>query len=208
MLRAPNEALDHATATVIGPGLGNSDAALALLRRATSADFPLLIDADGLNLLATHPVLGNAASRRSAATLLTPHPAEAARLLGTSTDAVQADRIAAALQLATRFKAVVALKGSGTVVAASDGRWWINTTGNPGLASGGTGDVLSGMAGALLAQGWHPECALIGAVHLHGAAADELAATGTGPVGLTASELIPVARQLLNRWITASAAPH
>lgn len=201
MLRTPELALEQATALVIGPGLGQSDLALDLVRRIASADFSVLLDADALNLIAFHPVLAQQIARRSAPTLLTPHPAEAARLLGITTDAVQGDRIAAVLRLASRFNAYVALKGCGTVIALPDGRWWINTTGNPGLATGGTGDVLSGMAGALLAQSWPAEHALLAAVHLHGAAADQLVAGGHGPVGLTASELIPAARSIFNRWI-------
>jgi hydroxyethylthiazole kinase-like uncharacterized protein yjeF len=146
-------------------------------------------------------VLAARVARRSQATLVTPHPAEAARLLSLTTEAVQADRVGAALELARRFKAHVALKGCGTVIAHPDGGWRINATGNPGLASGGSGDVLSGMAGALLAQGWPAAAALSAAVHLHGAAADALAASGDGPIGIAAGELIPVARTLLNRWI-------
>jgi NAD(P)H-hydrate repair Nnr-like enzyme with NAD(P)H-hydrate dehydratase domain len=120
-------------------------------------------------------------------------------------EAVQADRVGAALQLAQRFKAHIALKGCGTVIAHPDGNWRINANGNPGLASGGTGDVLSGFIGALLAQGWPAGAALCAAVHLHGAAADALAARGDGPIGITASELIPVARTLLNRLIAENA---
>ncbi|MDP2826109.1 MAG: NAD(P)H-hydrate dehydratase [Sulfuritalea sp.] len=212
MLRSPDDALARATAAVVGPGMGASDAALDLIRRClpaernprhagrASADFPLLLDADALNLLAAHPVLAARVARREAATLLTPHPAEAARLLATTTEAVQADRVGAALELAQRFHAHVALKGCGTVIAHPDGRWRINSTGNPGLASGGSGDVLSGIGGALLAQGWPAAAALSAAVHLHGAAADALVAAGDGPVGIAAGELIPAARILLNRW--------
>ncbi|MCX7155373.1 MAG: NAD(P)H-hydrate dehydratase [Rhodocyclales bacterium] len=205
MLRTPDDALAQATVVVIGPGLGATDAAVEILRRTLSpkpgADCPLLLDADALNLLAVHPVLAARVARREAPTVITPHPAEAARLLATTTEAVLADRVGAALQLAQRFKAHVALKGCGTVIAHPDGRWRINTSGNPGLASAGSGDVLSGMTGALLAQGWPAAAALSGAVHLHGAAADALTATGAGPIGIAASELIPVARTLLNRLI-------
>jgi hydroxyethylthiazole kinase-like uncharacterized protein yjeF len=201
MLRTPDDALAQGTAIVAGPGLGQSDAALALLRRVASADFSVLLDADALNLIAAHPVLAARIARRQAPTLLTPHPTEAARLLQTTTAAVQADRIGSACDLARRFNAVVALKGCGTVLARPDGRWRINTTGNPGLASAGTGDVLAGMTGALLAQGMPAWEALCLAVHLHGAAADTLVAAGDGPTGLTAGELMSPARRLLNRWI-------
>lgn len=205
MLRSPDDALAQATAAVVGPGLGASDSALEILRRVASADFPLLLDADALNLLGAHPVLAARVARRAASTVITPHPAEASRLLASTTDAVQADRVGAALELAQRFKAHVALKGCGTIIAHPDGRWRINTTGNPGLASGGSGDVLSGMAGALLAQGWPAGAAIAAAVHLHGAAADMLAARGDGPIGIAAGELIPVARTLLNRLIFENA---
>ena len=205
MLRTADNALAHATVAVVGPGMGSSDAALEIVRRAATADFPLLLDADALNLLAAHPVLSALIARRAAPTLLTPHPAEAARLLTTTTEAVQADRVGTALKLAQRFKAHVALKGCGTVIAHPDGDWRINANGNPGLASGGTGDVLSGFIGALLAQGWPADAALCGAVHLHGAAAGTLVANGAGPVGIAAGELIPVARTLLNRLIATNA---
>jgi hydroxyethylthiazole kinase-like uncharacterized protein yjeF len=201
MLRTPDEALAHATVAVVGPGLGRSDSALEIMRRLASTDFSLLLDADALNLMAAHAVLADVIAQRHAPTLMTPHPTEAARLLDTDTTAVQTDRIAAALTLAKRFNACIALKGVGTVLARPDGRWRINTTGNPGLASGGTGDVLAGMTGALLAQGAPAWDALCAVVHLHGAAADAAVVAGNGPVGLSASELIVPARHLLNRWI-------
>lgn len=202
MLRAANEVLALATCLAVGPGLGQSAAALALLRRAIDADLPLLLDADALNLLAAHPVLAGNVARRTAPTVLTPHPAEAARLLASDADAVQADRIAAALELARRFNAATVLKGCGSIVALPDCRWFINTNGNPGLASAGTGDVLSGMAVALLAQGWPAAEALLAAVHLHGAAADACVVEHKGPLGLTAGELLGPARQLINHWIS------
>lgn len=204
MLRPAAGALALATVAAVGPGLGQSGAALDLLRDALRGTLPLVLDADALNLLAAHPVLAAAIARREAPTLLTPHPAEAARLLGTDADAVQADRIAAALELARRHRAGVVLKGCGSVIAAPDGRWALNATGNAGLAAAGSGDVLTGMIAALLAQHWPPDLAPAGAVHLHGAAADALvasAATPAGPIGLAAGELIDAARALLNRWI-------
>ena len=207
MLRVADEVFALATCLAVGPGLGQSGAALALLRRAIDTDLPLLLDADALNLLAAHPVLAANIASRKPATLLTPHPAEGARLLGHDVAAVQADRVAAALDLARRFQAATLLKGCGSIVALSDGRWFINTTGNAGLASAGTGDVLSGMAVALLAQGWPAEAALLAAVHLHGAAADACVAAGAGPVGLSAGELIGPARGLLNGWIAGCSLP-
>ena len=199
MLRAANDVFDIATAIGIGPGLAQSDEALALLRRAIDTPLPLVIDADALNLLAAHPVFARQIARREQGTLITPHPAEAARLLNTSVEDIQSDRIASALALASHFKACVVLKGCGSVIATPDGRWFINTSGNAGLASGGTGDVLTGMCVALLAQGWTIEAAALGAVWLHGAAADSLAESGDGPIGIAASELIVPAKRLLNQ---------
>jgi hydroxyethylthiazole kinase-like uncharacterized protein yjeF len=205
MLRAPDDVFELATTLAVGPGLGQSDIALALLRRALAADLPLLLDADALNLLAAHPVLLGRLDRRSAPTLLTPHPTEAARLLGTSTAEVQSDRLQAARELAERHHANVVLKGCGSVIVGADRRWCINTSGNPGQASAGQGDVLTGIAAALLAQGWPADTALTAAVHLHGAAADAAVAAGLGPVGLAAGECITAARRLFNRWIAEAA---
>ncbi len=144
------------------------------------------------------PILAQAAAARSSATLATPHPAEAARLLGKSIADVQSDRLGAALALATRLNAAVVVKGAGSVLAYPDGSWDINASGNPGLATAGSGDVLAGFAGAFLAQGIDAKSSLRLAVCLHGAAADACVADGRGPVGLTAAELAPAARRLLN----------
>ena len=207
MLRSASSLLTTPlTALVCGPGMGTEAAQVALIEAAAALDMPLLLDADALNLLASEGNLEIAIATRTAPTLLTPHPAEAARLLDSSVAAVQADRIAAACEIAAQFNAHVALKGCGTVVATPDGRWRINTTGNPGMGSAGMGDVLTGGVVALLAQGWPAEAALATGVHLHGAAADLLAAKVgniAGEIGLTASETIPAARHLLNQWISA-----
>jgi hydroxyethylthiazole kinase-like uncharacterized protein yjeF len=133
--------------------------------------------------------------------LLTPHPAEAARLLALSTADVQADRVKAAKILAANLNAHVVLKGTGSILVARDGHWFVNTTGNPGMASAGMGDVLAGILGALLAQRYSGESALVLGVHLHGAAADALVKGGIGPVGLTAGELIDAARRQWNTWL-------
>ncbi|NYE60241.1 hydroxyethylthiazole kinase-like uncharacterized protein yjeF [Duganella sp. 1224] len=193
---------DMAQATlVIGPGLGGSAAAHALLSRAIASASPLLADADALNLLAGDHALQAALAARGAPTVLTPHPLEAARLLDSGIAAVQADRLTAAHTLARRLNAIVVLKGSGTVIAAPDGQAVINTTGNPALATAGTGDVLAGLCGALLAQGWPHWEAALAAVWLHGMAADVLVTEGCGPIGLTAAELIPAIRTALNRMV-------
>jgi hydroxyethylthiazole kinase-like uncharacterized protein yjeF len=202
MLRSPQEAMDAATVMAIGPGLGQSVQAGELLSHAIDSSLPLVIDADALNLLTQGTLLLRKIAVRPAPTFLTPHPAEAARLLDCSTADIQADRLTSALELSRRLHAYVALKGCGTLIAAPDGRWFINTTGNPGLASAGSGDVLTGMIAALLAQGWPALEALLGAVHLHGAAADARTQLGSGPIGLTAGELIDPARQIINHWTT------
>jgi NAD(P)H-hydrate repair Nnr-like enzyme with NAD(P)H-hydrate dehydratase domain len=118
-----------------------------------------------------------------------------------STADIQQNRLQAALDLSHQFNAWVVLKGSGSICATTDGRWFINPTGNPGMASAGMGDVLSGMIVALLAQSLNAEQALLLGVYLHGAAADACVENGIGPVGLTASEVTDSARHLLNKWI-------
>jgi hydroxyethylthiazole kinase-like uncharacterized protein yjeF len=193
-----------------GPGAGRSPSATSVsmfertvMPALVAAQKPLVLDADGLNTLAYNNALAHDVSRRAAPTILTPHPAEAARLLDRSTADVQADRLGAALDLARRFKASVVLKGAGSICAFRDGTWSVNATGNPGLASAGNGDVLAGIVGALLAQGLEPARALQYAVCLHGAAGDACVARGIGPVGLTASEVALEARNVINAWTAA-----
>lgn len=202
MLRRPL-ALLHAplTALAVGPGLGTSLEASELLENAISLDQPLVLDADALNLIASEGNLQVALASRHHPAILTPHPAEAARLLDCASSEVQADRLSAAREIATRYHCHIALKGCGTVIAAVDGKFWINSTGNPGMATAGMGDVLTGLTVALLAQGWPDLPALLAAVHLHGAAADRLVTNGIGPIGLTAGEVIDAARQLFNQWV-------
>jgi hydroxyethylthiazole kinase-like uncharacterized protein yjeF len=197
MLRTAEDVLG-ADAIVCGPGLGTADAARALVARATAQEVPLALDADALNLIAEDASLAAAVAARRAPTLVTPHPAEAARLLEASTRDVQADRLRAAHAIAGKLNASVVIKGAGSVLAHPDGTFDINTSGNPGLSTAGTGDVLSGLVGAFLAQGIEPKPALRLAVCLHGAAADACVASGRGPLGLNATELLPAARALLN----------
>jgi hydroxyethylthiazole kinase-like uncharacterized protein yjeF len=202
MLRHPDEILGlDLDALVLGPGLGEGERAETLLGAALASDIPCVLDADALNLLAQSDDLRQACARRSADTILTPHPAEGARLLGASTDSVQADRLAAARQLAERYNAHAVLKGNGSLLVARDGHWFVNTSGNPGMASAGMGDVLAGILGALLGQRLSGEAALVLGTHLHGAAADECVARGVGPVGLTASDVAEAARGVWNGWL-------
>ena len=114
---------------------------------------------------------------------------------------IQTDRIAQALALARRFNALVVLKGCGSVVAAPDGAWWINTSGNPAMATAGMGDVLTGLIVALLAQGWPARTALLAGVHLHGCAADRFCAEAGVQAGLLAGDILTAARRGLNRWL-------
>lgn len=205
MLRPPDELLGlDLDALVVGPGLGEAERAEVLLGAVLTSELPCVLDADALNLLAQSADLRAACARRAADTLLTPHPAEAARLLCGKTAEVQGDRLSAARELRERFNAHVVLKGNGSLLMARDGHWFVNTSGNPGMATAGMGDVLAGLLGALLCQRYSGEAALVLGAHLHGAAADACAAEGVGPVGLTAGEVAVAARRLWNRWLSGA----
>ncbi|MFN2643715.1 MAG: NAD(P)H-hydrate dehydratase [Burkholderiales bacterium] len=202
MLRHADDALGlDLEAIVVGPGLGDSERADTVVGAVLASELPCVLDADALNLISENADLRRACARRRGETIVTPHPAEAGRLLGTTTAAVQHDRVKAARVLADNLNAHVVLKGNGSILVARDGHWFVNRSGNPGMASAGMGDVLAGMLGGLLAQGYSGEAALVLATHLHGAAADALAATGVGPIGMTASEVIDAARRLWNQWL-------
>ena len=174
---------------VLGPGLGRGPWGEQLFARARAAALPAVIDADGLALLAAggEPWPGPA--------VLTPHPGEAGRLLGSDSTAVQAERFASARDLASRYRATVVLKGNGSLVVGEDGRAGLCAAGNPGMATGGMGDVLAGVTGALLAQGLAPARAARLAVCVHAAAADLAAADGQR--GLLPSDLFAPLRRLL-----------
>jgi hydroxyethylthiazole kinase-like uncharacterized protein yjeF len=201
MLRSADEVLKlkNLSCLAVGPGIGQTPDAAFYLKWALESRLPLVLDADGLNLVAASSELEQHLKQTDTATILTPHPAEAARLLGTNTREVQNDRLGAALALAKHLNSFVVLKGAGSICAAPDGSWHINTSGNPGMASAGMGDVLTGMIAALLSQGVEPKIALLAGVYLHGAAADQAVASGAGPVGLTATDTIDAARTLLNK---------
>lgn len=194
-----------ASSWAAGCGLGDAPPSIALLERlfANRQGKPLVLDADGLNALSTGAVQKTWGEGE---VVLTPHPTEAARLLDLQTAQVQADRQAAAKAIAGKYNAWVVLKGNGTIVCAPDLSWQINPTGNVGLASGGTGDVLSGILASLLAQGFPANVAVPAAVWLHGAAADVLVEHGIGPIGMLASELGDVVRDLRNGTVQANGA--
>lgn len=182
--------LARATFIVIGPGLGKSEWAQELLARVLQAKQPKLLDADALNLLAQNPVCCEN-------WILTPHPGEAGRLLDEATEAVQADRIKAVQALEKKYGGVVVLKGAGTLVQTEKAKPTICEAGNPGMASGGMGDVLSGVIAGLAAQGLSLENAAKAGVFLHACAGDLAAAEG-GERGLLATDLLLHLRQLVN----------
>lgn len=183
--------LAKADVIALGPGLGQGEWGSALYRQAIKAGKPLVMDADALNLLAA-----DAAPRLPPESILTPHPGEAARLLGCLTADIQRDRPAAADKLASRFHCTVVLKGAGSIVASPSHLPCIIGAGNPGMAVGGMGDVLTGAIAALHAQGLTAFDAARAGALLHAAAGD--AATDNGERGLLPSDLMPWLRQLAN----------
>jgi len=210
MLRSPLTLtqLSQLDSIVIGPGLGQSIGAVELLvfwlTQPAGQHIPMLLDADALNLVAQHAHLADLVKARHAETVITPHAGEAARLLATNAESIQSNRIDAALQLATTFKVTCVLKGAGTVCAYHNGSYVVNTSGNPALATGGTGDVLSGLIASLVAQGVKPLDAAKLGVYTHGLAADNLVKKGIGPIGLTASEVLLEARNVINQLYAAA----
>ncbi len=186
---------DGKQALALGPGLGLAEETRALVRRLLcECPLPLVLDADGLNAVAERPALLR--ERAAGSTILTPHPGEMARLTGRSVAEVEADRIGIARQFASRHRVVLVLKGARTVTALPDGRVRLNGSGNPGLASGGMGDVLTGLIGGLLAQGLAPAAAAVLGVYLHGRAADRLRVR-FGEAGMVAGDVLaelPAAR--------------
>jgi hydroxyethylthiazole kinase-like uncharacterized protein yjeF len=196
-LDALKNAANGKHAVVIGPGISRGDQTAELFRRFL-ADFagPCVIDADGLNAIAGRlDVLTDAAGP----IVLTPHPGEMARLVGSTSAGVQQDRVNVARGLAMQRKVVVALKGARTLVAVPDGTVWVNPTGNPGMATGGTGDVLTGLIAALIGQNIEPFAAAQLGVHLHGLAGD-MARDDFGEVSLLASDLLDYLPQALRNF--------
>ena len=200
----PQQALERIQPDVIaiGPGMGQSQLAKQWLQAALSWPVPLVIDADAINLLSANPELLKELQIRSYPSTLTPHPGEAARLLACTSADVQADRAQSIAALVKLTQAVVVLKGQHTLIASPTHDAVQCMQGNPALAVGGTGDVLTGCMAAIAAQGvrhgldlWQSSCL---AVQLHAAAADRLVAKGTGPIGVTPSELLHELRECIN----------
>jgi len=183
-------------AVAIGPGVGlDGETAQVVRSLARELRQPMVIDADGLSALAGHlDVLRDAPSARC----LTPHPGEMARMLGARVDEVQRDRIETTREFATRHRVYIVLKGARSVIATPDGRVFVNPTGNPGMASGGTGDVLTGVLGACLARGMEPAAAMCASVYLHGSAGD-IAAERVGEESLVARDVIAALPEAFKR---------
>jgi hydroxyethylthiazole kinase-like uncharacterized protein yjeF len=182
--------LVKASVVVLGPGLGQSVWARRLWRKVLATSLPLIVDADGLNLLAKNPV-----TRSN--WILTPHPGEAARLLDSTTEFIQADRVMALKAMQERYQGVIVLKGAGTLVLTSTGVPSLCSAGNPGMATGGMGDILSGVIAGLVAQGVPLEDAAKLGVYLHARAGD-LVAASKGERGMLASDLLPYLQLLVN----------
>jgi NAD(P)H-hydrate epimerase len=183
------ELLQRAKAIVVGPGLGLGSWGRDLLARVMEIELPLVVDADGLGLLSEQPTMSDN-------WILTPHPGEAARLLGVSIREVQRNRIEAARKIAERYGGICILKGAGTLIVTENGSVSICNRGNSGMASAGMGDVLAGVLGSLLAQGLGAEDAAQCGTWLHSAAAD--VASSEGEIGMIASDLLPGLRRLVD----------
>ncbi len=184
-----HDLISAANVIVLGPGLSQNPWAKKFFQETISASKPMVVDADALNWLAQHP-------QKRENWILTPHPGEAGRLLGVTTQDVQKDRIKAAIALKQKYGGVIVLKGAGTIVVTIDGEMVINAKANPALATAGTGDVLSGLIGGLLAQKLSLSQAAMLGVSVHAMAAD-LEAT-MGERGMLASDLFLHIRNLLN----------
>ena len=205
MMRSPAQvfALNPLDSLAIGPGMGQSSHAKQLLTQALSSNIPLVLDADALNIIAKahqdgDETLMHLMQQRSAHHVITPHVGEAARLMGCDTQQVQSQRSQTAIDLAQRYHAVCILKGAQSVIADPNGQCVTNPTGNAGLASGGTGDVLCGVVASLIAQGLSAWQASTTGCFIHGLAADQLLAQGIGPIGMRASEVALQIRRILN----------
>ena len=183
----------------MGPGLGTHGSTGRLVGRLIEeSPVPMVIDADGLNLIAAQP---SVLSKRRSPIVLTPHPGEMARLSGHSTAAIQDDRIGHARAFAERHQVHLVLKGAATVVARPDGTVFVNSTGNPGMAAGGMGDVLTGLIAGLMTQGMEPCAAAQTGVYLHGLAADRMAQK-KAPVGYLATEVIDTLPETMAELLT------
>ena len=187
--------LDRPSVLVVGPGLGRSPWSEQLLQKAVATGLPMVLDADALNILAEGRVVRQSESQQW---VLTPHMGEAARLLGISVEDIQSDRFSAVAKIKEKYNAVVLLKGPGTLISSEDQIFKLCPYGNPGMATAGMGDLLSGIIGGLMAQGLERQQAAELGCCLHSAAADDWVSTA-GYRGVTASDILPWVQKLLNR---------
>jgi NAD(P)H-hydrate epimerase len=182
--------LERASMVALGPGLGSGDWSQELFAQVLQSGLPLVVDADALTLLAT-------TDERREDWILTPHPGEAARLLGTTSSDIQADRSGALAKLREKYGGTIVLKGAGSLVSSHDGPDWLCSAGNPGMAAPGMGDVLTGIVVALRAQGLAPEVAAVAAVEIHARCGD--AAAMAGQRGMLATDLLLELKAWVNR---------
>ncbi len=185
---------------IIGPGMGMSGKSKSYLKAILNSNNELIIDADALNILSEDKALQVLLSSRSSSSVLTPHPGEAARLLGCTNKEIQSNRIESAINIARKYRCITVLKGCGSIIATPDGHWFINSTGNPGLSAAGMGDVLSGLIGGMAAQGMSLLDATLLGVYLHGEASETIASK-LGVFGITASEVMAESRSRLNFYM-------
>ncbi len=204
------ELLEGKTALAIGPGISSNPETVELICTIISeTSIPIIVDADGLNALASNMDI---LSECKSPVVLTPHPGEMSRLTGLSTSEIQSDRVKTALDFVSVYPCTLVLKGARSIIAQANGRLFINPTGNPALASGGSGDVLTGLIGGFLARGWTPQIAAVAGTYIHGLAADYLA-EDMGTVGILAGELLHVVPEIMRslsrgEWPLAEPAPH
>jgi hydroxyethylthiazole kinase-like uncharacterized protein yjeF len=202
MIRSTNDELSEATALAVGPGMGQDQLAHTALEHAlTYANKPSVYDADALNMIAVSEDYRQKVATRELMAILTPHPAEAGRLLGCTTDEIQNNRLEVAHKIAQRYNSITVLKGHHTVVMHPNGGYLINRTGGPELAVGGQGDVLTGVIAALLAQRFSAFDAAAWGSHLHGLAGNLYTKKMQGTIGLTASVTVTLLSQMLNQLL-------
>lgn len=183
---------EKVTSVALGPGLGQNDEVAAFVREFVAhCPVPLVIDADALNVLAHESDHGEKIiNDRAMTTILTPHPGEMARLLGVTAKTIQEDREGAVSRAARKYGCIALLKGARTLITDARGTLYLNPTGNPGMATGGTGDVLTGVIAALLAQHLKPLEAAVSGAYIHGLAGDLAAAVDGDEIGMIATDVI------------------
>lgn len=188
------QTLKKASSFAMGPGISKSGSLLKLIERVIEdVKIPGVIDADGLNMLSENIELLH---RSKCTMVVTPHPGEMARLIGKDISTVQSDRIGCAREFSTKYKVVTVLKGANTVIGSPEGEIFINSTGNPGMAKGGSGDVLTGMIASFMAQGMEPIDAAVAGVYIHGLSGD-IASASLGQYGMKAGDIIECIPQAL-----------